>query len=290
MKSLGDADTGSLVIKHANLHLHSSYSDGVLKPKTIIEKAIQSKIDLISITDHDTVESYKHLPSFYYPLRILPGIEFSSTWEDLDVHILGYGVDTNNIELLEILSWMKDGRHTRAEKMLAKLSNLGIKIPFEKVLSYAGEMQLIVRPHIAKALVANNHCKSKQEAFEMYIGNDAPAYEPKPVLSTAEVIRYIHNAGGVAIVAHPGKLKSIYYINDFMKIGIDGLEVYHPDHHEGLRRELAEFCLDNNLLQTGGSDFHGEEESGNYFRAVPATEIMLRDIKIIWEKYVCSRN
>lgn len=288
MQNMGIASE-RLRIKSVNMHLHSCCSDGVLKPKAIIEGAIINNLDLISITDHDTVEAYKHFSVNHYPLRVLPGIEISSTHEGNDVHILGYGIDVYNKELLDVLSWLKDGRHTRAEKMLLKLSKLGIKIPVENVLSFAGEMKLIVRPHIAKALVADNHCKSKQEAFDMYIGNDAPAYEPKPVFSTEDVIRYIHNAGGIAVVAHPGKLKSIFYVNDFIRFGIDGLEVWHPDHNEGLRSELEEFCLKNNLLQTGGSDFHGEENTENNIKAVPASELVLQDIQKIWDKCRCTR-
>lgn len=278
-----------LEIRNINLHIHSKYSDGVLNPKSIIEKAIYGNIDLISITDHDTVEAYRHLSVSHIPLRIIPGIEISSTWKGDDVHILGYGIDINNSDLLDIMIWMKEGRHTRAEKMLLKLSKLGIKIPVEQVLSFAGDMKLIVRPHIAKALVADNHCKSKQEAFDLYIGNDAPAYEPKPVLSTADVISYIHNAGGIAIVAHPGKLKSIFYLEDFISFGIDGLEVWHPDHNEAMRKELEEFCLKNNLLQTGGSDFHGDDDAENNIRPVPATELILSDVQTIWERYKCQK-
>ncbi len=279
-----------LEIRSINLHIHSQYSDGVLSPKSIIERVISSNIDLISITDHDTVEAYRHLPDNYLPLRIIPGIEFSSSWKGDDVHILGYGVDTDNRELNEILVWMKEGRHSRAEKMLYKLSKLGIKIPVEQVLSFAGEMKLIVRPHIAKALVAENHCKTKQEAFDLYIGNDAPAYEPKPVLSTIDVINFIHKAGGIAIVAHPGKLKSIFYLEDFIKANIDGIEVWHPDHNEGMRKELEEFCLKNSLLQTGGTDFHGEDDAENMIRAVPSTDMIVGDVNTIWNKFKCQTS
>lgn len=276
-----------LRLKSVNLHLHSRYSDGALKPKAIVDVAIQNNLDLISITDHDTVEAYKHLPAAHIPLRIIPGIEFSSTWQDSDVHVLGYGIDVNNVNLLEVLSWMKDGRWNRAEKMLDKLSRLGIKIPMESVVSYAGDMNLIVRPHIAQALVADNHCRNKQEAFERFIGNDAPAYVPKPVLSTGDVIRYIHDANGIAVIAHPGKLKSLDFLDDFVRLGIDGVEVWHPDHNEEMRFKLTDFCQRNALLKTGGSDFHGEDESSVYFGGVPVSEAVLEDIQNIWDKYKC---
>ncbi len=279
-----------LRIKSVNMHLHSRYSDGALKPKVIVETAIQNNLDLISITDHDTVEAYNHIPVSHIPLRILPGIEFSSTWEESDVHILGYGVDVNNKELLDVLNWMKNGRWHRALRMLDKLSRLGIKIPMERVVTYAGDMNLIVRPHIAQALVADNHCRNKQEAFEKYIGNDAPAYEPKPVLSTADVIRFIHDAGGFAFVAHPGKLRKIDFLQDFVPLGLDGVEVWHPDHNEALRRELEEFCQKNSLLQSAGSDFHGEEDSNVYFGGVPASEVILDNLQKMWDEFKCRMN
>jgi 3',5'-nucleoside bisphosphate phosphatase len=281
-------DVLKLKIKSANLHIHTRYSDGAFKPKELTNAAKSNNLDIISFTDHDSVEVYKHIPIEHAPVRILPGIEFSSTWENSDVHILGFGIDTSDKQLLDILAWMKSGRHVRAEKMLDKLSAMGIKIPFENVLSFAGDMKLIVRPHIAQALVANNHCRNKQEAFEKFIGNDAPAYVPKPVLSTADVIAFIHAAGGLAVVAHPGKLKSLTFIDDFTLIGIDGLEVLHPDHDEKRVKELKEICLKYNLLQTGGTDYHGDEDSNIYVNPIHPDEEVLRDIQVIWDRYKCS--
>ncbi len=274
-------------IRHVNMHIHTRCSDGVLKPKAVIEIALQNGLDVISITDHDTVEAYRHLPSSHVPLRVLPGIEFSSTWQDADIHVLGYGIDIHNKDLLELLDWMKEGRFRRAEKMLDKLSLLGIKIPVEHVLSFAGEMKLIVRPHIAEALVDLKHCRTKQEAFDKYIGNEAPAYVPKPMLTTSDVIRIIHDAGGVAVLAHPGKLRSLSLLQDFIDAGLDGLEVWHPDNYDALKLELEEICIKNGLIQTGGSDYHGDLDFNNSFSSVPVSELILRDIQSIWDRYKC---
>ncbi len=277
-----------LFIKSANLHIHTRCSDGGFTPKFIIEQAKQNSLDIISITDHDSVEAYSYISQDNTPLRILPGIEFSSTLDGNDVHILGYGIDTENEQLHSILQWMKEGRRNRAQKMLDKLSGLGINISLDSVLSYAGEMKLIVRPHVAAALVAGNYCRNKQEAFEKYIGNDCPAFVAKPVLSSADVIKYIHNAGGVAIVAHPGKLKTPDYLYDLVNCGLDGLEVWHPDHNNYLVTEFTAFCLKNGLFKTGGSDFHGEEDVHNYFGSVPVSDLVLKDIQTIWDNYKCK--
>jgi hypothetical protein len=280
----------NMEIKAVNLHIHTTFSDGAFKPRAIVDAAQKNNIDIISITDHDTIEAYNHIPGNCLPTRILPGIEMSSTWKENDVHVLGYGIDKKNRALLDVLTWMKDGRHVRAEKMLDKLSLLGIKIPFELVLSYTGEMQLIVRPHIAQALVASKHCRTKQEAFERYIGNEAPAYVPKPILSTPEVIGIIQDAGGVAVIAHPGKLKSMSYLKEFVAFGLDGIEVCHPDHQDYLVKELEEFCIANHLLQTGGSDFHGELNGNNYLGAFKVSEAVLTDAFTIYSNYRTSQQ
>jgi predicted metal-dependent phosphoesterase TrpH len=276
-----------IAIKSLNLHIHSSCSDGVYKPKHIIETARQKGIDIISITDHDTVEAYKHIHQTGLAVRILPGIEFSSNWDNQDVHILGYGVDTKNRELNDMLIWMKDGRFSRAEKMIEKLENLGVKIPLELVLSFTGEKNLIVRPHIAQALVAEKYCRTKQEAFDKYIGNDSPAYVPKPKLSTSQVIDLIHTVGGLAVVAHPGKLKHMSYLDEFAKLGLDGVEVYHPDHNAEMVNDLEIFCLKHKLYQTGGSDYHGDSYSGGNIEPCQVPEQVLSDVQSIWDSYKC---
>jgi predicted metal-dependent phosphoesterase TrpH len=274
-------------IQSANLHLHSRCSDGYLTPKQLVEKARSNSMDVISITDHDSVEAYHYLSRSQIPLRLLPGIEFSSTWHESDIHVLGYGIDVQNKGLQEILRWMNEGRRTRAQKMLHKLSEIGIKVPFELVLSFAGAKELIVRPHIAQALVSLKHCFSKQDAFERYIGNDGPAYVPKPILSTVKVIDFIHEAGGVAMIAHPGKIKHNTYLDDFRQAGVDGLEVWHPDHLEKQVSDFTEFCQKNGLMMTGGSDFHGDESMLNYIGPVPLRPEVLDSISGIWDTYKC---
>jgi 3',5'-nucleoside bisphosphate phosphatase len=277
----------NIAIKTLNLHIHSTFSDGVFKPKHILDTSRQNGIDIISITDHDTVEAYKHIHQAGLAVRILPGIEFSSNWDDQDVHILGYGVDTRNRVLADMLAWMKEGRHSRAEKMIEKLENMGIKIPFDLVLSFTGEKNLIVRPHIAQALIAQKYCKTKQEAFDKYIGNESPAYVPKPKLLTPEVIDLIHSVGGLSVVAHPGKLKHMSYLEEFAGMGIDGVEVYHPDHKADMIDALQDFCQKYDLYQTGGSDFHGDSYNGNSIEACQVSENVLSDVQSIWNEYKC---
>lgn len=278
----------SMHIQNLNLHIHTRFSDGAFHPKQIIERSIQHSLDIISITDHDTIEAYNHLGDFEDTIRILPGIEFSSTWKGTDVHILGYGIDIKNYQLLDTLKWMHTGRKKRAEAILAKLYKIGIKIPFENVMNYAGDINLIVRPHIAQALVSAKYCRTKQEAFEKFIGNEAPAYVPKPDLSSTEVINLIHKAGGVAIVAHPSKLKAQEFIDELITVKLDGIEVWHPDHSQSKVIEYQEYCLKKGLIMTGGSDFHGEIDIDNYIGSVPVSDSVVSHVKQLWNDYKCQ--
>lgn len=276
-------------IQIINMHIHTRYSDGAFNPNDIIDRSIQHKLDIISFTDHDTIEAYNHIKKSNGSLKILPGIELSSTWKGNDVHILGYGIDIKNHDLLNILSWMKDGRRKRADSILNKLSHLGAKISLDSVLSFAGDVKLIVRPHIAQALVAAKHCKTKQEAFEKYIGNEAPAYEPKPELSSADVIELIHQAAGIAVIAHPNKLKSQDFIPELIREKLDGIEVWHPDHNTQKVSEYQAYCISNGLIMTGGTDFHGEFDVDNYIGSAPVSEQVLTHVQKLWDDYSCRK-
>ncbi len=274
-------------IRRINLHLHTNVSDGALSPAQVIKRSQQIGLDLISITDHDTVDAYKMLPQEILPLRILPGIEISSQHEGHDVHILAYGYDRTNKELLEMTEMYLVGRRERAIKMIEKLSEMDVSIQLEDVIAVAGSRELIVRPHIAQILVEKGYCSHKNEAFDRYIGNSSPAFVPKPEVSVPQALSIIHNAGGLAIIAHPGKLANIHYLYDFVEYGIDGLEVWHPDHYQYQIDEFSNLAIKNNLYMTGGSDFHGEKDMLNKFDAVPASEIVLDSVNKLWKEYRC---
>jgi len=274
-------------IKRINLHLHTNVSDGSLSPKTLVKRAREIGLDLISITDHDTADAYAQIPENVSPLRILPGVEISSRYEDDDVHILAYGCDLTNKALQEMMEMYLVGRKERAKKMISILADMGIKISLEEVISVAGSRELIVRPHIAQVLVKHGFCQTKNEAFDKYIGNNKPAYVPKPEVSVAEAVSIIHKAEGVAVIAHPGKLTKLSYIDDFIPMGIDGLEVWHPDHYQWEIDNLINIAMKNGLYMTGGSDFHSEQDKHNLFDIIPLPEIVIQSIKELWKEYQC---
>ncbi|MDD4309783.1 MAG: PHP domain-containing protein [Candidatus Cloacimonetes bacterium] len=274
-------------IKRINLHLHTNVSDGALSPAKLIKRSQEIGLDLISITDHDTADAYKQLPDNLMPLRILPGMEISSQHHGNDVHILAYGYDITNKILMEMTEMYLIGRRERAIKMIALLAKLGMEISLEEVIAVAGSRELIVRPHIAQILVARGYCQSKNEAFDKYIGNFKPAFVSKPEVSVAEALSVIHQAGGLAVIAHPGKLFKASYLEEFITLGIDGIEVWHPDHYQWEIDNFIALAQKNGLYMTGGSDFHGEQDRHNLFDAVPVPQVVLNSVNSLWKEYQC---
>jgi len=277
-------------IERINLHLHTNVSDGVLSPPQIVKRCVQIGLDLISITDHDTCDAYKILDLDSLPLRVLPGMEVSSMHEGTDVHVLAYGCEMENPGLVEMMDMYRAGRRERAIRMIEKLADLDVDITLEEVVGVAGSRELIIRPHIAQILVKRGFVRNKNEAFDRYIGNFGHAFVPKPELSVRKVVDIIHAAGGLAVVAHPGKLAQLSYVEEFIGMGIDGLEIWHPDHQPFEVEEFARICRENGLYMTAGSDFHGEKDRHNLFDSVPATEEILQSVSKIWSRYKCSVN
>jgi len=274
-------------IKKINLHLHTNVSDGALTPRALVERSASIGLDLISITDHDTTDAYRDLDLSGLGLRVLPGMEISSQHEGNDVHILAYGYDIDNPGLIELTEMYLLGRRERAVKMLDKLDELGMPITLDEVVAVAGSRELIVRPHIANVMVAKGYCGTKNEAFEKYIGNFKPAYFPKPEVSVPEALDVIHTAGAWAVIAHPGKLTDTGYLDLFIEMGIDGIEVWHPDHSSAQVRDFSAKALQHHLLMTAGSDFHGEQDRHSLMDVVPASLEVIASANHMWSEYSC---
>jgi predicted metal-dependent phosphoesterase TrpH len=272
-------------IRRINLHLHTTVSDGLFSPAQVVKRAQEIGLDLFSITDHDTADAYKMLSDQLASLRILPGMEISSMHYGNDVHILAFGCDFKNKALHEMTEMYLQGRKNRAILMIDLLAEMGIKISLEEVIAVAGSRELIVRPHIAQILLKRGYVASKNEAFDKYIGNFKPAFVPKPELKVESVIQIIHDAGGWAVVAHPGKLVNAKYVHEFIEMGLDGIEVWHPDHYQAEVEAFTALAQKNGLFMTAGSDFHGDNERNNPFDAVPATELILSSVRELYQEY-----
>ncbi len=276
-----------------DLHIHTTASDGVLTPTEIIDMAVEVGLKGIAISDHDTVagleEARQYLHTTTYSLDFIPGIELNTEAEDDEVHILGYFIDPNNPALNQRLQTICNSRYLRAEQMVSRLQEIGLEIDFKQVEELA-QGKLIARPHIARVLIKNDYASSIKEAFDKYIGRGAPGYVPRYKFSPDEAIELIKNAGGIAVLAHPGLIKDHRKVIEVINSGIEGLEVFYPEHSPEQIRELFELAQRHHLLITGGSDYHGpgsSESRGNMGSAAVSKELVDQIYTYLNERHNC---
>jgi predicted metal-dependent phosphoesterase TrpH len=241
-----------------DLHIHSAYSDGTMSPRDIVSYAHAVGLSAVSITDHDTVNAQAEAleAGAACGIEVVTGIEFSIEEEGSSIHILGYCFDHTNRALVESLEDLARARVSRAEEIVRKLEALGISMPFEAVLAEAGRGS-VGRPHIARVLRKRGHVSSVSDACARYLSDSAPCHVPKKVLPLGEVVRLLSGAGGVAVWAHPGwNIKREDLVDRLVASGVRGVEVWHPNHAERIRKEILELAERRGLVCTGGSDFH----------------------------------
>ena len=252
-----------------DLHIHTTASDGTLTPPEVIYQALEHKLKAIAITDHDTLAGSKEalqagIPS---PLNFLTGVEISAAPPPFyagsgSFHLLGYSIRLDDPALNHALEKLQQARKKRNPAIISRLNDLGIAITLDEVRQEAGEGQL-GRPHIAKLLVKKGLVESMNQAFDRYLGTNGPAYVDKFRIECRKAIELILGAGGIPVLAHPGLLKCKAYgqfeelIAGLKEFGIQGVEVYYPEHGPEQTRLFAELARHHNLLITGGTDFHG---------------------------------
>lgn len=245
-------------MKYADLHIHSSYSDGALKPEEIISLAKKRNVKCISITDHNTIASQYVTKEPLEDLIIVPGIEFSTKFKEYEIHILGYYIDIENRDLIMALDDLYQKRIGRVENILLKLKDLGINITLDEIL--LNDNISIGRGNIAEIMINKGYVSNHKEAFNKYLSEGKNAFVEGDKLNCKKVINLIHNSNGVAILAHPGKIYKNIMMNEIIKelkvYGIDGLEVYHPSHSTEDSNYFYNLCKKHKLIITGGSDFH----------------------------------
>lgn len=261
-----------------DLHLHTTFSDGKLSPAELLKNAYENHYSYISITDHDTISGFLDAKKIInnYKLELIPGVEISTILDSTEVHILAYYFDIENEDLLNLLKQVYDSRYGRAKQMVNNLESLGINLEWKDVLVYAGENTYIGRPHIARALIEKGIVKSIKEAFDRYLSNESPAYVPKYNVNTKLAIDTIKKAGGLSVLAHPGRLPDDSMVYTCIEMGIDGIEVYYASHSGGQTRLYEQIALENNLIRTGGTDFHGNEF---YYVNYSAPDICINELK-----------
>ena len=239
--------------------VHSTFSDGQLAPADLIKMASEKGLAAVALADHDCLDGNPEYVEAALKVGVesFTGVELSCVYQGRDLHILGYGVDPADEPLKAMLKKFVDAREQRGIKIVEKLEAIGVKIDVEKVLENAGAGAL-GRPHIARALVEGGYVKDFNEAFNKYIGEDGPAYVDKYKMSPEDAVYYIHGAGGLAFVAHPGfYMEDLDAFFELLERGFDGIEVFHSKHKNQTANHLRSIANERGLLESGGSDFHG---------------------------------
>lgn len=254
--------------KKYDLHTHTIHSDGTFSVKELIERAKKNGLNGLAITDHDTMDGVLEGLKLAkeYDIDFIPGIEFSCSLEGREIHILGYFLDFNCIELKNELKKLKSARDERNIKIIKKLRDRGLKITMEDVEKEAGG-NIISRAHICNAMMAKGIVYSKGEAFKQYLGNGAVAYVEKRDSNPFDIIKVIKKCGGVSSLAHPiyisesrEKIENI--VERLVKEGLNALEGEYSSYTGKDRKYFDKLCKKYNLLKTGGSDFHGNNRPG----------------------------
>lgn len=265
-----------------DLHLHTTASDGLLSPSELVHKARAAGLSTISITDHDTTAGCDaaHDAARAAGLELVPGIEISAVADGRDVHVLGYFFDTASMALRAFLDRQREDRLRRVSEMGSRLATLGCPIDVAPILESAARGRSVGRPQIAEALMASGYVATRDEAFDRFLEFRGPAYVPRRGASPQEVVAILHEAGGIASLAHPGIARRDGSIGPLAAAGLDALEVRHSDHDDATETRYRDLARRYNLLVTGGSDFHGESASRvSRFGALSITIAELDDLR-----------
>lgn len=241
-----------------DLHTHTTASDGVLSPQQLVRFAKDCNISVLAVTDHDTLEG---LPvaateADQVGVHLVPGVEITAHVEDLEVHILGHFIDPDDRQLAEFLASSRTDRIGRVHRMVEKLWVLGLPLDVDEVLSLAPGLS-VGRPHVAQAMIRRGYVTSLKDAFDRYLTSGKPGYAERSRIPAALAIRAIQAAGGMASLAHPGDYGRDEIIPFLVQHGLDGLEVYHPEHDSESVFRYERIRLEYGLLAVGGSDYHG---------------------------------
>ncbi len=253
--------------KHSkvDLHLHTTASDGALNPTELVREAKAHGLECIAVTDHDSTEGIEEAQAEGDRLgvQVIPGIEMSTDIPRAEVHVLGYYLDYKNPEFQSTLRQLRDGRRDRAEKMVSKLAEMGLDVPWERVLEVAGQGS-VGRPHIAQVMVERGYVSTLVEAFTDYIGRNAPAYVERYKLTPAEAVALVRQVDGLPVLAHPGEVMSLdTLLPELISAGLVGMECYYGDYSPETVEVLLELADGHNLIPTGGTDFHRVDASGH---------------------------
>lgn len=274
---------------HCDLHTHTQASDGLNTPSDNVAYAKEKGLSGLAITDHDTIAGVAEALEAGKQLNmiVIAGIEISTTFEGKDIHVLGYGIDIDDPILQERLALQREGRDGRNQVIVDKLTVLGMPLKLEDIRSdvlklnspKANVKNSIGRPHIAQAMVVKGYVDNVRQAFDLYLGEGKPAYAVIERISPNDAVKWIVEAGGVAVLAHPGLYRDDDLVLRILQDGdFKGVEVFHSDHTKAQETSYLSIAAKLNLTATGGSDFHGKRQGQLYHgdlgsRSVPMTQV-----------------
>jgi predicted metal-dependent phosphoesterase TrpH len=261
-----------------DLHTHTTASDGRCTPAELVARASAAGVTVLSVTDHDTVAGCAAAAAAAdgAAIHFVPGIEITAVRDEGDVHVLGYFIDRESPGMLAFLAGQRRRRLDRVRQMIQRLTACGVGLDADAILQPGIDdpTRAAGRPWIARALVAGGFVKTTSEAFDVWLSPGRPAFVPREGASTADVLERIHDAGGIASIAHPGLLRHDAWMPELAAAGLDALEAYHPKHDRRATARYCEMARELNLAVSGGSDYHADESHG---AAVPGSVSLPRE-------------
>jgi len=242
----------------ADLHLHTNFSDGTYTPEELVGHAQRQGLVAIALTDHDTVEGCERagIAATAAGIEFIPATELTAEMGDTELHLLGFFLEIRNPRLLAEMARFQEVRQNRIREMVARLNECGIPLQADAVFALAN-CRSPGRPHVGRALVQGGFCEDLDEAFERFLKKRRPAWVPKFKISALDAIELIHQAGGLAVLAHPGLNRDDSVIPELVEAGLDGIECFHTKHSDATAERYLGIAARHHLLVTGGSDCHG---------------------------------
>ena len=274
----------------ADLHAHSTVSDGMLPPSAVVERAAAQGVELFALTDHDEVAGLAAAQDAAQRvgLRFVPGVEISVTWAGKTVHIVGLGIDPADGDLAERLAAVRAGRLRRAQKIGAELAQAGIAGAYEGAVALAGNPEMISRTHFARHLVDAGHCRDVRDVFTRYLAEGKPGYVPHQWAALSDALEMIRAARGTAVLAHPGRYKlgalALHeLLKEFKTLGGIAIEVATSNHTAREMQRFSAVAREFGFEASGGSDFHGPGEAENVELGRVAR--LPGDLTPVWHRY-----
>ena len=267
----------------ADLHLHTHHSDGVRSPAAVVSLAKERGLAAIAITDHDNLAAFAEAEPLAREagIELVPGVELSIEWEGVDIHLLAYSFDPEDPALCSKLQLCRDTRARRGEMMVGRLDAMGVPISLKRVRELCGNGAM-GRPHVARCLLENGVVASIDEAFDRFLSPGMPGWVEKERISLSEAIELVRAAGGVTSIAHP----ALYpdgerLVRAMLPLGVDGIEVLHPNHDEEASRRFATIADEHGVMRTGGSDDHGFADR----RTLGSVRVPLEQVRGIFDPW-----